>query len=73
MGQEPGQGVAQGGERRPRQPGLQAQAGPEAAQLVVVEPQAGRLHLLLSPPLGSPVLEPDLGSQSELSVITDWF
>ena len=60
MGQEPGQGVAQGGERGTSQPGLQAEAGPEAAQLVVVQPQSGRLHLLLSPPLGSPVLEPNL-------------
>ena len=64
MSQEPGQGVAQGGERRPSQPGLQAQAGPQAAQLVVVEPQAGRLHLLLSPPLGPPVLEPNLTTVS---------
>ena len=36
MSQEAGQGVAQGGERRPSQPGLQAEAGPEATQLVVV-------------------------------------
>ena len=80
MGQEPGQGVAQGGERRPRQPGLQAQAGSQAAQLVVVEPQAGRLHLLLSPPLGSPVLEPNLAIVQisilifnfVVSVITGW-
>ena len=60
MSQEPGEGVAEGGEGRPSQPGLQAQAGPEAAQLVVVQPQPGRLHLLLSPPLGSPILEPNL-------------
>ena len=60
MGQEPGQGVAQGGERGPSQPGLQAQAGSEAAQLVVVQSQPGRLHLLLPSPLGAPVLEPNL-------------
>ena len=72
--------MAEGGERRPSEPGLQAQARPEAAQLVVVQPQPGRLHLLLSPPLGSPVLEPNLAMVQILilifnfvvSVITGW-
>ena len=45
VGQEPGQGVAQGGERRGgRQPGLQAGGGrAKAAQLEVVEAEAGGL------------------------------
>ena len=38
--------------------------GPEAPQLVVVEAEPGRLHLLLPPPLGAPVLEPHLRSES---------
>lgn len=66
MSQEAGQGVAQGGERRPSQPGLQAEAGPEATQLVVVQAQPGRLHLLLPPPLGPPVLEPNLTTFRQL-------
>ena len=60
MSQEPRQGVAEGGERRPSEPGLQAQARPQPPQLVVVETQPGSLHLLLAPPLCSTVLKPNL-------------
>ena len=60
MREEPGEGVAEGGEGRSSQPGLETKPGPEAAQLVVVEAEPGSLHLLLPPPLGSAILEPDL-------------
>ena len=64
--QEAGEGVAEGGEGRGGQPGLhhpgQPRHRPQPAQLVVVQPQPGSLHLLLPPPLGTPVLEPDLNT-----------
>ena len=60
MRQEAGEGVTQGGEGRGGKPGLQAQPRPEAAQLVVVEAEPRGLHLLLPPPLGPAILEPDL-------------
>ena len=60
MREEAGQGVAEGGERWGRQPGLEAKARSEAAQLVIMEAEPGSLHLLLPPPLGPAVLEPDL-------------
>ena len=60
MREEAGQGVAEGGEGRGGQPGLEAKAGSEAAQLVIVEAEPGGLHLLLPPPLGPAILEPDL-------------
>ena len=65
--QEAGEGVAEGGEGRGGQPGLhhpgQPRHRPQPAQLVVVQPQPRRLHLLLPPPLGPPVLEPDLNTK----------
>ena len=60
MREEAGQGVAESGEGRGGQPGLEAKARPEAAQLVIVEAEPGGLHLLLPPPLGPAILEPDL-------------
>ena len=67
--QEAGEGVAEGGEGRGGQPGLhhpgQPRHRPQPAQLVVVQPQPGSLHLLLPPPLGTPVLEPDLNTNME--------
>ena len=60
MREEAGQGVAESGEGRGGQPGLEAKARPEAAQLVIMEAEPGSLHLLLPPPLGPAVLEPDL-------------
>ena len=70
VGQEPGQGVAQGGERRGgRQPGLQAGGGrAKAAQLEVVEAEAGGLHFLLAAPLGPSILEPDLQNKQTQKV-----
>ena len=70
VGQEPGQGVAQGGERRGgRQPGLQAGGScAKAAQLEVVEAEAGGLHFLLAAPLGPSILEPDLQNKQTQKV-----
>ena len=59
VGQEAGKGVAEGGEGR-AEPGFKTETGTEAAELVVVEAEAGGLHLLLTTPLGSTVLEPNL-------------
>ena len=60
MREETWQGVAEGGERRSSQPRLEAKARSEAAQLIIMEAEPGGLHLLLPPPLGPAILEPDL-------------
>ena len=62
MGQEAREGMAEGGERRSSQPGLQSQARSQASKLIVVKTEPSCLHLLLSAPLGSPVLKPNLES-----------
>ena len=63
MGQEAGQGVAESGERWAGKPRLEpAQPRPQPTQLVVMQSQPRRLHLLLPSPLGAPVLEPNLQS-----------
>ncbi len=60
MGEEAGEGVAQGGEGRGGggKPGFEP--GAKTAHLEVVKAEAGRLHFLLASPLGPPVLKPDL-------------
>jgi hypothetical protein len=60
VGEEAGEGVAQGGEGRGGggKPGFEP--GAKAAHLEVVKAEAGRLHFLLASPFGPPVLKPDL-------------
>ncbi len=63
MGEEAGEGVAQGGEGRGGggKPGFEP--GAKAAHLEVVKAEAGRLHFLLASPFCPPVLKPDLRGQ----------
>ena len=52
--------MAEGREGWSSQPRLEAKAWSEAAQLIIMEAEPGGLHLLLPPPLGPAILEPDL-------------